>query len=704
MADEQLQQEIVFTSDTSPADEGLQKFMEQQEEANAKLLKVLNKQLKVDNKRLKTAKETVKEKQQEAIAGMGDRVGAAVAGVDAEKKEGQVLDDNNKKKKEGIKDGKALKKVTKSFGEILGKLAIPVGALASFAGIVALLIDADSKAEELNRSVTDLAVESGNLFDVFTVEGGRAVSKLGEFNDIFTDLSKSMAFKSIQEAVDTYAEFAKLNIPLGNVGATLDDVSGASIILGRQVPEAATFLAEGIDNLGGEVTGLIDTFDGLYDEMVLSGLGAQRFSTQIMSAATDMSFLSGQLQDVGYLLAAMGKGTTWSAQQSIKSFESLKEAGDGASEGVMMMAAQSERGAQILTDTITQQIVGGKAMGKVLAKQLGVTGKTMEDIRAQVLAGINRLAKESPIELRYVLSNLPGQRKAIAVMESIAEKQGQTLVSMMKTEQGAAIMEQMLGLDAKGIQEMRAFMQRLTDRFGSEEKASDFMTGSTAKQEEMLKSLEGISNKERQDIMAMVQNAKEAQKNRNAMMGLAERIAKFLEDHLTGIGKDVNALKIWVTGFLKEARGYTPKRYMKAVGELVASGSSRREEGLSRLEHKKFWEQRAFAMGINPAAVQGEATRAGLGPAEYTTYLQRKVLEKQAAEESKRFSSWLATMRGTEKGVVKEGDNVVQINLPGGNTVQAGASYLDSILSTPEGLAWFKRVFYEMEKMRKTRK
>lgn len=234
--------------------------------------------------------------------GVGKRAGAFGAGL---QEKGEAA---------GGMKGDALK----SLGKILGALGpglLAIGALiAGFAALVKIIIDADSAAKELHRTLLENGTSALDLTNKF----GDVTESLATVRDAFTNLDFNRTWgttaKDHISVLNAYAKAGRTFKEItGNVKDTaqqmnlLREATAGAVAYGKLLGETADTMAEHIGQMMEEMAvsqeGALSNFSKIAKAAQESGFSTKRFFNMVLQATSGMAMYNVRLEDtVGLLL------------------------------------------------------------------------------------------------------------------------------------------------------------------------------------------------------------------------------------------------------------------------------------------------------------------------------------------------------------------------------------------------------------------
>jgi len=453
----------------------------------------------------------------------------------------QIAKARSKEVVEGLKkekgESKVLGKILSEITDLLGRFAIPVAALASFTGAVALLVDAEGKARQLRGTLMDISGIIGKLNLAFDVTGG-ASQDLSKTIDTLVRLGDEYNL-TLDEVTSTLKNMAEIGVDVSkDFTGAIKESGEMAILLGRDIQSAASFLAEGVEELGIQSKTLVDTFADLYDEMIMSGMGASRFSSLIMNSAQSLAFLGGQMKETANLIALLGEGAGWSSKMTERAFEDLRSAGENLSDNLIYIALQSESTRKILADFISDQIRKSTQLGK-LWREIFQTAD-VERIRKS-------LERLTPFDLKAIISELPGEQKLFTVLGAIQDNllgiRDITKISGVQRE----LLKSLLNFSDKQLTQFQIIYKRLEDRLHGIATPLEFLTATGEKQKEYLERVrKQIGETAAQNLEQLRKNLDEMFKTRTRQESLFERVQKWIERKSLQLGNHLLEIESWL--------------------------------------------------------------------------------------------------------------------------------------------------------------
>lgn len=217
-------------------------------------------------------------------------------------------------------------KLFEGLSQVLGKLGPAVVALgavvAGVAALVKIMIDADAKAKELNRTLLDSGVTAGDLATTYERTG----EALDRARRSFTAGDGAFAFNRIWgttaeehlKVLGAYAEagltMRKLARGVKDAGEEMERYRDAtahaltfSKLLGISTNEVAAATAGYMEDLGMSLKGVQERFSEVELAARESGFGTKRFFSMILQATSGLTGYNVRLTQAASLLKTIGK-------------------------------------------------------------------------------------------------------------------------------------------------------------------------------------------------------------------------------------------------------------------------------------------------------------------------------------------------------------------------------------------------------------
>lgn len=201
----------------------------------------------------------------------------------------------------------------------IGPAIIGIGAIiGGFAAVLKILIDADSAAKEINRSLLEGEQTIGDMTDNFddlgdTLQMVRKQTTNPLFNNLWGTVSKDQVaiingfMKSGVSIKGMTAGMASLDEQTKAVKGNIQNVLVYSKLLGTSGEEMATTMGEQMTDLGLNVEGIQQRFGAVYDAALTSGFGVKRFYSMVLQATSGMTMYNVRMEEAGGLLINLGK-------------------------------------------------------------------------------------------------------------------------------------------------------------------------------------------------------------------------------------------------------------------------------------------------------------------------------------------------------------------------------------------------------------
>lgn len=217
-------------------------------------------------------------------------------------------------------------KKTEAVANILGKVGpalAAVGAVAAALGVlVKMMIDADEKMKEMNRTLLESGVTAGDVAKDYE-NAGDAIDKVRK---TFTGGEGAFSFNRIWgtdakdhlQVLGAYAEagltMKEITANTRGAGEEMDKLRQAtataltwSKLLGQSSQETATNIASYMEDLGLTLQGVSERFASIEVAARGSGFGVKRFFGQVLQATSGLSMYNVRLEEAASLLKDLGK-------------------------------------------------------------------------------------------------------------------------------------------------------------------------------------------------------------------------------------------------------------------------------------------------------------------------------------------------------------------------------------------------------------
>jgi len=299
-------------------------------------------------------------------------------------------------KEKGLAAGGAKGELLQGLGGILktlGPVLLMVGALvAGIAAVGKMILDADAKAKELNRTLLDSGVAMGELTDSFG-EGSENLSKLV---NTFSNAEGAFAFnrlwgttaKDHLEIIGAYAKagvtFKELKNSTAAAGTEMERLQNATAaaltyarLLGSTNTEMAEIFATKMEEMGQTIDGVSKSLSAVHMAAQESGFGVKRFFNMVLQATTGMSMYNVRMEEAAGLLTRLGKILGPKAggeflqnltkgfvdESTQQKYRRVKMAGEGVTQGTFQRSADDT--ARAFLDKV--DAAGGAGLRKALA-------------------------------------------------------------------------------------------------------------------------------------------------------------------------------------------------------------------------------------------------------------------------------------------------------------------------------------------------
>lgn len=368
------------------------------------------------------------------------------------------------------KGGLALqaKQTDKTAGSIKGKLGgiigqlggiiAAVGAIAmAFAGVVKVMIDADTKTKELNRTLIDSGAMAGDITsNVHALEGAfDRISKMAqqsEFNKVWDTLAEDQVkiLGAFSGAGFTLKEMrTQIKGAKTEMQAYQQATSAAltySKLLGESADKPATDMADRMEDMGLSLRGVREGFANIYEAAQMSGFGTKRFFNMVLQATSGLSMYNVRLEEAAGMMLNLSK--VLGSRVGDQFFQSLTK---GFSD-----LSQEDRIKKVM-------LLGPEEFGKILTKQIAATSREWaqkasdifgKDFKkgSEALAALGIDMGVSQDLLRTIGRGGPAAQKA---RESLAKQVADQLQQMNPGQIATAIADmRKAGADPKLIREL----------------------------------------------------------------------------------------------------------------------------------------------------------------------------------------------------------------------------------------------------------
>jgi hypothetical protein len=219
--------------------------------------------------------------------------------------------------------GGAMAGMMSQIGGFLAKLGpalVAIGGIAAgLAAIVKIILDADSKAKELNRALLDGGVAATDLADGFN----DVTEKVDLLRRSFTE---ALGFNrkwgiTAKDSLEVLKSYDEAGVPVRNLVGNIEDAEAAtqrlqgategalaySKLLGISNTEAAAHMAGYMEELGLTLQGVEERFSEITAAAKESGFATKRFFNMVLQATTGMSMYNVRLDEAAGLLIHLGK-------------------------------------------------------------------------------------------------------------------------------------------------------------------------------------------------------------------------------------------------------------------------------------------------------------------------------------------------------------------------------------------------------------
>ena len=217
-------------------------------------------------------------------------------------------------------------KKTEAVANILGKVGpalAAVGAVAAALGVlVKMMIDADEKMKEMNRTLLESGVTAGDIAKDYE-SAGDAIDRVRK---TFTSADGAFSFnrlwgtdaKDHLQILGAYADagltMKEITANTRNAGEEMDRLRQAtattltwSRLLGESSQQTAGNIAGYMEDLGLTLKGVSERFSSIEVAARGSGFGVKRFFGQVLQATSGMSMYNVRLEEAASLLKDLGK-------------------------------------------------------------------------------------------------------------------------------------------------------------------------------------------------------------------------------------------------------------------------------------------------------------------------------------------------------------------------------------------------------------
>lgn len=223
---------------------------------------------------------------------------------------------------EGGKNQKAYEGASSVLGK-LGSAAVALGAVvAGFAALVKIMMDADSQAKELNRTLLESGVVAGDMAGSYE-SAGEAIDRVRKS---FVGGEGAFSFNRIwgtdaKEHLQILGAYAEAGLSLKRIAAGAKDAGeemeryrdatshalAYSKLLGLTVNEVATSTSGYMEDLGLTLKGVQENFSELELAARESGFGTKRFFSTVLQATSGLTGYNVRLSQSASLLKTLGK-------------------------------------------------------------------------------------------------------------------------------------------------------------------------------------------------------------------------------------------------------------------------------------------------------------------------------------------------------------------------------------------------------------
>jgi len=220
------------------------------------------------------------------------------------------------------KSGKLFEGLSGVLGK-LGPAVVAIGAVvAGVAALVKIMVDADAKAKELNRTLLDAGVTAGDLAGTYentgdAIDRTRRAFTAGEGAFAFNRIWGTTAEEHLK-VLGAYAEagltMRQLVRGVRDVGEEMERYRDAtahaltfSKLLGISTNEVATATSGYMEDLGLSLKGVQDRFSEVELAARESGFGTKRFFSLILQATSGLTGYNVRLTQAASLLKSIGK-------------------------------------------------------------------------------------------------------------------------------------------------------------------------------------------------------------------------------------------------------------------------------------------------------------------------------------------------------------------------------------------------------------
>jgi len=370
--------------------------------------------------------------------------------------------------KEGA--GGAAQQALGKISSMLGKLAVPLAAIAGLGGFVALLVDADARAKELNSTISEGMGAAGEDFE-------NASRKLKLIRDEFTEnFQANMKFrttareslemiKALQEEGVRFREFGVQNIAVAARKITETIVVQAKMT-GKSFAEMAKLQGEWAADLNMSLQTIQGSFTDLITESRSAGISTNRFFAAVQNTTSEMSLFNPSLQASAKLLKQFSTNAMLGAkdaEEALKTFGTYfqgKSVEDLLTTTVSLSTSDLKGILKNQLNVVEKQVAELESQGNLTEaqqKELSALKMTMKDLKRDANSS-NRL------QLAAGLKNLDAQGSAQALLKIMARDLGtgndlQALRNQLATGQGQLMLEKLGRLDANGIKMARNIIE-----------------------------------------------------------------------------------------------------------------------------------------------------------------------------------------------------------------------------------------------------
>ena len=328
----------------------------------------------------------------------------------------------------GVKGG-ALETLGKSLGGIAKGLLMIGAIVGGIAALAKVLLDADSAAKELNRTMFESGISGADLADKF----GGVSDNIDKVRKSFTEavhynIMWGVTAKDTLAILGSFAEagFTYKEITDGAKNATEETehlqkaTEGAiaySKILGMSSSEVATNMATYMEEFGLTLKGIEERFSAITLVAKDSGFATKRFFNMVLQATSGMSMYNVRIEEAVELLVKLGRtlGEKKGADALTKVMQGSREKSTQERTKDVMTT-----GLPLVLDTLQKDAANKVAE---LSRRITSLGETQLDSAKEFWDVVGRGIKKSGAEAAEMGKNNPGKlSQALASIPEARQK------------------------------------------------------------------------------------------------------------------------------------------------------------------------------------------------------------------------------------------------------------------------------------------